>query len=594
MADVTSSRLSSAELAEQLARDFGRLDDISRVLRLRYNDCCALFKIPPECIAVIFHFLAADEPPQWNVRSQNKAGFPSKLPNTLGFIRLGHVCHRLRATLLNIRSLWASFAFSLSPKAVREMIERAGTIPLSINLKNWEKPPPDVLQAIRDHIHNASVISFPPGALFSQSCAWPFEAKNIHEETFPFLEELTLHFAVLQAQSGNVYQFPPMVAPNLRRISLENVFVPCALSSLDSFKLQFGHDNMDDPPIPPTSVFYDMLRSLSNVQSLTLDNCIPAVPPRLEGFDEDTPSYAFPRLRDLRLGGSIETCQIFWKYLQIPPDTRITMSVEDESDQFPRQLAFLGAISAHFRSPNCPRITALSVDDDQNDMDARLRLVLASSEPGSVQDTWSGPLAKDHRFLLDLTLFGWVFEGFDGDPMAASGPFIELIKRLPDLYDFADLKTIELASLCGFSPGRWKEALSPYKSVTTFAIDPFPPYLGLWEAFSPPSLDVAESHIFPNLEVIAIEKTLDFTHLQIGFDEDDWSMPASWSEFCPGLERRKAAGAGVKRVLFASFLTDDVVRAEGLLKELRATVPEVVGTPTHVERGPLANMDFHL
>ncbi|VDB91602.1 unnamed protein product [Peniophora sp. CBMAI 1063] len=579
VADVLSSRLSSAELAAQVAHDFERLEAISRVLRSRYNDCSAFFRLPPECIAVIIQFIAEVEPPRWNARNHSEDGQESQLPNTLGFIRLGHVCHRLRDTLLNMRSLWAAYAFAMSPGAVGEMIARAGTVPLSMKLENWEHPPLQVLKSIRDHIHNARIISFPPKTLLARYCAWPFEMKTLHRETFPYLEELTLEFPLIHAQDETAYQRPPLNAPQLRRISMGNVFIPCILSSLESFELQYDQDTFDEIQLPSNPVFLDLLRGLSNVRVLTLENCLPIVLPRC---DEDTPLFAFPHLEELRLGGPMTTCQALWSYLQFPSDTRVRLTVDDDSMSRPGQLDFLETISPHFRQSGCPRITGLSVDDDQRSADQLLRLVFAYTKAGVSHDSWSGPLASDHEFLLDISLSGWMFEAVD----ETAGPFIPLLERMYELYNLQELKTIELAATIGSNPTRWKDALRRYKTVTTFAIDPFPPHQGLWEALCPQTLADGELHIFPNLEYIAIENTLGFNHFQIGYEDDDPAMPADWADFCPGLERRAAAGVGIKRLSFGNFRTDDLERAEELLSSLHAIVPEVVGTPIHFERRP--------
>ncbi|KZV67633.1 hypothetical protein PENSPDRAFT_666948 [Peniophora sp. CONT] len=582
VADAISSRLPSSELAQQLVQDFSRLDEISRVLRSRYNDCSILFTLPPECVAVILHFVAAVEPPRWNVPDVKDIEFGSLLPNTLGFIRLGHICRRLRTILLNTRALWAAFAFALSPKAVEQMLARAGTAPLFIKLESQGKPSPELLNSVRDHIHNAFVISFAAPALLPRARAWPFEVQNIHKETFPFLEGLKLHSSLNLVHSDNVYQLPPIDAPRLRHVSMENIFVPCTLSSLDTFKLNFSYDFADELNLPSTPVFFKMLRSLSNVRVLTLDNCTPDLPPK---GNED--AFTFPHLREICLGGTLTTCRTFWQYLQLPPDAKVKLKVELDTPSLDIQFAFLDTISGHFKSPDCPRITALSVDDDQTG--DRLRVVMAVPERGSVQETWTGPLASDYGFLLDITLSGWSpdaldhIEGQDLHDQPFPAPFLNLLQRIHGAYDLKNLKMVEVASAIGYSATRWKETLSKYDSVTTLAIDPFPPHQGLWAALCPRSPADGESPIFPRLENIAIQTTIEFDHPIVGLEEDEHDMPAPWSDFCPGLQRRAAAGAGIQRLTFANFTAENVEGAGQLLQDLRAVVPEVVGAVTHVE-----------
>ncbi|KZV74853.1 hypothetical protein PENSPDRAFT_153193 [Peniophora sp. CONT] len=111
-----------------------RLAHASRELRRLCNDSVPLLRMPPEIIDYIIDYLVVDWSP-FGTTKIDQHGLPLDVCAvvSLGWITLGHVCHRFRGVLLGRRQLWASTVCSIPSSRAREQIlSRCGDEPLDL------------------------------------------------------------------------------------------------------------------------------------------------------------------------------------------------------------------------------------------------------------------------------------------------------------------------------------------------------------------------------------------------------------------------------------------------------------------------------
>ncbi|VDB95907.1 unnamed protein product [Peniophora sp. CBMAI 1063] len=113
--------------------------------------------LPSDILLHIFHAAAANEPPRFmhvphlkNPGVRKALGLPDETrSNRLGWVRLGHVDHQWRNTLLGAQNLWADH-IGLLPAGAEEMLDRAGaTALLTLHLPIGPSSSPDVQNLTR-------------------------------------------------------------------------------------------------------------------------------------------------------------------------------------------------------------------------------------------------------------------------------------------------------------------------------------------------------------------------------------------------------------------------------------------------------------
>ena len=124
-----------------LDSELALLEDFTRRIKARKNDCQPISRLPPELIGEIIQLVAELEPPRrpcvryLNLPSLSINVHVGTLPtrSQIGWIRLAAVCHRWRSIVLNKASLWADSVCAL-PGAEDIMLERARDAPLTLRM----------------------------------------------------------------------------------------------------------------------------------------------------------------------------------------------------------------------------------------------------------------------------------------------------------------------------------------------------------------------------------------------------------------------------------------------------------------------------
>ncbi|KZV67645.1 hypothetical protein PENSPDRAFT_736436 [Peniophora sp. CONT] len=448
-----------------------------------------LLSLPAEVIGGILEVCALLEPPR---------------QRSLGFIRLGHVCGKLRQILLDLPTLWASSAFQLSnSSADEEIIRRAQNAPLVIDLL---RPPyyqampvifrsqplsKSFLQRIGNNLSRAQTICFPPIVPSKY-------LTTLANKDYPFLRTLKIVSDRDHAHSPTHISLAS--APLLRHMTMNNCVVSCDYSTLQSLNVRFqGHQDILLPPGPGVfdgRALLESVRLATNLRQLTITGFL------FKGVVAPAP-ISLPQLVDLHIGAPYDFCASLWDAISIPPTVRLAMYVDDcirESWLFPRltdaevqeRVRFMGAVAHQFARPDAHRPNGIRLDCQTT------RLFVTVEDKGAIMRKLRDPFSKDHGFVLDVRM-AQLDRLLD---MTVAAP-LALLEQIPRQVSLSYPITFELFKLGRYSTAHWRQSLIHLDSVHTLVLDEFPPRDELWDTICPnPPSAPTDVVIFPQLKTI--------------------------------------------------------------------------------------------
>ncbi|TFY75322.1 hypothetical protein EWM64_g8690 [Hericium alpestre] len=304
---------------DQLGQQLALLSASMDAVKARINALAPISRLPHELLAAVFSLLLDDERTYWSaVPSDLSKRRPRAL--RLGWIRVTHVCRAWRHVALDFRALWRDITFSLGSRWAQCMFGRAKNAPLSI-LAHLGSPLYALEDVLRIDAHLAHTHSLTLSA--SNTCL-PSCLQRLVSPA-PFLHTLSLtvdHFglgpeAVVIAPadlfSGST--------PNLRCVSLRNVFIPWTsslFSNLSSLSIMLAVLSKadgayfwdppepvdDDNRTPDLAPFLEALDRMSGLESLTIQGALPHFEDTMAFTGEQ---FNLPRLKSLDLGGQSKT-----------------------------------------------------------------------------------------------------------------------------------------------------------------------------------------------------------------------------------------------------------------------------------------------
>ncbi|KZV64575.1 hypothetical protein PENSPDRAFT_738210 [Peniophora sp. CONT] len=585
-------------LASQLDRETSLLDNLSRGLKSRRNECCRLLRLPPEILGEILAIVSANDPPH-SARVLNSHGLrrtENKKEDAahLGWITLGHVCRRLREQLLSLRALWAAIAFSLPfINTAKEIHRRAGDVPLVISLNDGYHTPTTIAELAQKHFKDARIITIGDTVSQLSSFFWNISPKDLQHHSFPFLEELTLKMLERSGPTQvhmkpELYTFPPINAPRLRRLTLQDYFVPCIPENLTSFEL-FYLSHPSDDALPTSTQFWDLLNGLSNLRRLSLEACIPEI---TLTANEPAAAVQFMHLEELRIADTIDRARALWSHIRIPSTVDIEFRLgatwgrvpgspgpEDLTIHETSLFRFITALAPHVRAATATRpIHGLGVYDDFQDGDGA-RFVLATHSPGAHFQDECGPFARDTVFMLSMSLSSPASTYVHID-------MIDMLHRVITDYSLDAIEVFEIINSRSYEESRVIEILQSLSTVHTLVMDAFPDLtqvLGIWNVFFfPGSPDDPHPLVLPNLHTLWV---LEVTYLKEDAEEEDLAQaesdelepagPTPWSQLLDGLAFRSARNARLQRFVAASWSTDEPDASKKMIARLQEHVDSV-------------------
>lgn len=556
--------------------------------------------MPPEILGEILTIVSHADPP--HARALDNRGPQSSEARRedeaahLGWIKLGHVCRRLREQLLSLRALWAAIAFSLPRlETAKEIRQRAGDVPLVICLNNGYHTPVTIAESAKKHFKRARIITIGDAVPQLSSYFWHFSPKDLKDQSFPFLEELTLKMMERSGASQvlikpEVYSLPPINAPRLRRLALQDYFIPFHPGNLTSFELVYLFHHSDDA-LPTPAQFWDLLHGCHHLRRLSLEACIPEI---TLTANEPSDAVQFRHLEELRISDTIDRARALWSHFRIPLTTRIDLRLsatwgrvhdspgpEDLTSHETNFFRFITALGPHIRAATTTRpISGLGIYDDLQDGDGA-RFILATHNPGAHFHDESGPFARDTDFMLTMSLSSPVSTYVHVD-------MLDMLHRILTDYSVDAIEVLEIVNSRSYDESRMVAALQPLSSVHTLVLDAFPELtqvVGIWNALFPESHEHLHPLVFPNLHTLwAIEITYmredeeeeDLIHAEGDALERPISTP--WSQLLDGLAFRSTRGARLRRFVVPVWHTDDKDVAQKMITRVKEHVESVEAT----------------
>lgn len=311
----SSCKAERISIADRLLSESAHLHSLVAEFIARRNAYASpLLSLPTEIIAQI-----VDEV----VRSDSSA-WPSVSPKDLGWIKLGHICSRLRGVLLRLHDLWAD-AVCFLPRAHQELLRRAGSTPLSIVLRSSLRPSEDTINFSVKHLDLARRIATDDVNAFEAMLP------SLLCEEFPFLEDVYVElwsdgFTPLPGLRPEAYSRRPISTPRLRSLTMINAFVPFNASTLRTLRIIENGPPPDDEMLPSPEQFIAMLRSCTCLETLHLDGFIPVIP-----YLTDLQSSCrlhLPSIVSLSLYGSRDRVIALWSNVTVPRSARVHVCLD--------------------------------------------------------------------------------------------------------------------------------------------------------------------------------------------------------------------------------------------------------------------------
>ncbi|KAI0318453.1 hypothetical protein OF83DRAFT_1171085 [Amylostereum chailletii] len=549
----------ASELATiRLARS--SLEDIPVRLRREINATVPILRLPTEILLEISDNIALSDPPRPVSVLQQQGRFGDYHSPTLGWIRLTHVCHRMRDALIESPILWARVVCSL-PKAHEVLLRRTRSAPLSIVMDSWRYDVPERFLT------------------------------SLLDQPLVLLETLTLGTLTMVPQD---FRFPP--SPHLRELRLHNIFIRVTGCSTLTH-LEISQDYFE--PIP-VEHFLEVLSSSPCLESIVLTRCIPSAD-QWTILQDESLIVSLPRLRELCVAGPCSWCIPFWAHIAVPPTASLHFDIDRPSVPVTTppwytllntdRLGFMRSLAPHFRAFADQRCTMVGMSvATYNSMPEEFRLRLyavgAGVDAAHEQEVRSAnPILDGCRLVLEVKFYRWEVLLKD---------VVNVIGLVAYSFDLSRVQLLDIGlqrsldNLPNIDASQWRDALSPLSSVSQLYVGPAHKDV-LLKALQEPLSTSTSLHdpgdhcalLFPNLHTLHLGI---FAPHDLGYSrnplESSASLRTAMMKIFPGRSRR---GLNVMRVQIASYGDDGTSK---LARDLHEIVPDVHVCLSEVEVRP--------
>ncbi|KAI0315362.1 hypothetical protein OF83DRAFT_363453 [Amylostereum chailletii] len=248
--DIAETGRASAQLLNELDDEITQVSSLLQDLKIQRNACRPFLRLPPEIMAIIVTLVASVDPA---IRFTDDRANPS----ALGWINITHVCQRLRNVALNMSFLWARLV-SYFPAARETILERARDLPVVLLVGRRRgagryRESPELSSFAASHAKRARSL-----CVIQEEFAEKLK-RAVVGQSLPDLQRLVLSSDMTYCP----FKAPPLVAPNLHTISLDNMFIPWMSSKLRSLYI-----SMSFRPSPICEAVFPTCRRSSGVATI--------------------------------------------------------------------------------------------------------------------------------------------------------------------------------------------------------------------------------------------------------------------------------------------------------------------------------------
>ncbi|KZV71953.1 hypothetical protein PENSPDRAFT_650211 [Peniophora sp. CONT] len=413
----------------------------------------------------------------------------------LGWIKVGHLCRALRASLFNMHSLWASTICEF-PSAYAELAKRAGDVPLTLTMdeRNSESRhliPPKLFDFFVNNLSKAKAFKVREGSRSrSLGLMWIGAAMHLAGRELPLVEDICIDVSprtALELRPNALdYTALPMITPRLRKLHLENCWMTFSPTTLVSLELMRSFRPQEDT-LPPLPLFIDLLRQCANLQELQIVQCMPQ-PPALNN-EPAMDVIELPSLKLLAVWAPLPKMLSFWEYVNIPRSAylnmgcdlftvRADMQIFDQGNEViecytdVRRMDFLQSLGEHLRSDltlaDAPISGASFVEGHDGVEILVLELWTSSTPPSHLRDQALRPRFFTNHFSPRMTI------AFDAWPYSTTSDYQGFIATLDvawSSFPLQFIRTLEIGVVAPYTAQQWHGILSRFTQVESLALE---------------------------------------------------------------------------------------------------------------------------
>lgn len=532
-------------MRRKLERRIFLLDVITLQIKNHLNQLTPIGKLPPELLEEVFKHHVA------HCIANYEDG--SSCAN-MSWIQISHVCAHWRSVALGCPQLWLRVVVTSNPNPawIRELLRRSKGMPISVaadiatHVTSTRQVPNARIETLKRLLCNESPrlreirISAPlhsvRGLLKSIGKPAPYLTSIV-------VRESGTYWCI--AGPSMLKTLPADSSQTLQRLEL--VDLPFSWDSLASFvalrHLKIVRPGYMDKPL--MRGVFDALEKLPLLQSLDLDNALPALSERFDGLPVASRIVNLPDLQCVRLNAGTIDCANFLDRLSFSPDATIACFCTDA-----RGAAYLGAALAAQLSQAAPlRTMSMQIDEY-----ARLRFF----------DT-EVPLESSRRMSkLDITL----------QTKQIEGSVLDWALAICNALSLPAVRTLEVSLIrteLG-SVARWVEIFGGMKELATLRVcGPSRGRLPEILRLRMPDDAARESpFLFPRLKVLEVDSLRVRNEEKYGDDVAGFTQDLRAS-----LDERRANGIGIHRLAVLQWISTWVDNHFMLIKLLKSSVPSI-------------------
>lgn len=515
--------------AEQLGLEIASLERHMHLLKFKLNLISPLVCLPFDVLQEIVRQVSTIDP-------GGRAG-----DGGLGWIKVGHLCRALRASLLNMHGLWASTVCEF-PGAHAELAKRAGEVPLTLTMdeRNSESRhlvPPKVFDFFVNNLSKAKAIKVREGSRSrSLGLMWIGAAMHLAGRELPLVEDICIDVSprtALELRPNALnYTASPLITPRLRKLHLENCWMSFSPTTLVSLELMRSFRPQEDT-LPPVPLFLDLLRQCANLQELQVVQCMPQLP-ALNG-EPATDVIDLPSLKLLAVWAPLPKMLSFWEYVSIPRSAylnmgcdlftvRADMQIFDQGNEViecytdVRRMDFLQSLGEHLRSDRTladAPISGLSFLEGHDGVEILvIELWTSTAPPSRLRDQALRPRFFTKHFSPRLTV------AFDAWPYSTTSEYQGFVAALDvawSSFPLQSIRTLEIGVAAPYTAQQWHDILSRFNQVEDLALEKVS-YSYVLGAFARDLIGTNNLLLLPKMRSLTIDliKFRDFERLADG------------------------------------------------------------------------------
>ncbi|KZV75005.1 hypothetical protein PENSPDRAFT_748848 [Peniophora sp. CONT] len=438
-----------------------------------------LLRLPQEITRMIIRLAATYQPePHYTAYAIFRI---HDCPRTraIPWLHLGHICNKLRETLLGMRGLWAEEACAYERLHItREIVRRAAGTPLDIAILH-DSIPDDLVEFLLPYLDNARSIEIASTRvlfkilekfdglrlhiaenLVLDNRSMAYRANDSRDMTSP-TDEFTLGSLAQRSfdwiLTGSVI---PMITPCLRSLHLLNIIVPFDPSYLHELRLQLPESDAPEW----SGYILDTLCLCSSLHVLDIGGM--EFPPE----SIIASPISLPLLADVAMRGDTACVSWLWSQVSVPFGAKVRVDIDGDLDH-PEVWEFISALARHvLHASDAHPISGFAFLLEPTGYLLHFKLYAHTEDPlAETKEHRFNPLHRGHHCTLNVQV------ACDIDIVSLKNH----LTRLRDLFGLAAVEHLTIGTLdrydeTGESAVDYGQWLSAFRDVRNLCLSHYP------------------------------------------------------------------------------------------------------------------------